>query len=380
MGQVVTTQSWFSRLARSFIGILIGIGMVIGGIVLIFWNENNGLRIAQSLEQAGKTLIVVEASPINPANNDRIVYLTGQAYTQDILEDKFFNISATALKLKRKVEMYQWSESEETRTEKEFGGSEKTVTTYSYNPVWSEQLIKSNQFHEPAEHQNPASMPVESKEWMASHVKVGDFELPASLIEQVDVYNDVDLKTLDLTKLKDKFHKPVSMIEDGLYVGDDSQIPKIGDIKVSITAALPQPVSIIAKQWKNTLMPYQAPAGREVNILVSGKKSPEAILQDKLSENSIWMWVLRFGAFILLFIGFCLILQPLQILADIIPFVGSIVGFGIGLVALMTSLLIWSMTLGAAWLVVRPVWSGIIIAITIVICFWIYKLKRKALQ
>ena len=65
----IITTSWFSRLKDAFIGIFIGIALIIGAIVLVFWNEEHSLHTAQSLEQAKKFLISVPSAPINQQKN-----------------------------------------------------------------------------------------------------------------------------------------------------------------------------------------------------------------------------------------------------------------------------------------------------------------------
>src|SRR5579872_6586602 len=104
----VTTQSWFSRIAGAFFGIIIGIILIIGSFYLVFWNEGNALHTSQSLKQAQQVLISVPNSPIDTSNNLKVVYFTGNATTNDVLQDSLLGISEKAIKLDRKVEMYQW--------------------------------------------------------------------------------------------------------------------------------------------------------------------------------------------------------------------------------------------------------------------------------
>ena len=110
MVQEVTTKSWGSRIISALWGILIGIGLIIAAFFVVFWNEGHGLRTAQSLEQAQKVLVSVPNSPIDSKNDNKVVYFSGLATTNDVLADSLFGISEKAIKLERKVEMYQWEE------------------------------------------------------------------------------------------------------------------------------------------------------------------------------------------------------------------------------------------------------------------------------
>src|SRR5690348_4737278 len=116
MVQEITTQSWFSRIAGAFFGIFIGIALIIGSFVLVFWNEGNALHTSQSLKQTEQVLISVPNSPIDSANNSKVIYFTGMADTSDILKDSLLGISKKAIKLDRKVKMYQWQEETESHS------------------------------------------------------------------------------------------------------------------------------------------------------------------------------------------------------------------------------------------------------------------------
>jgi hypothetical protein len=65
-----------------------------------------------------------------------------------------------------------------------------------------------------------------------------------------------------------------------------------------------------------------------------------------------------------MFLGFALILRPLVILADVLPFFGSLVSFGTGLLAFIGGLFLWALATAIAWFAVRPLWSlGILVLI-----------------
>ncbi len=125
MTEEISTRSWGSRIKDAFVGIFAGILLIIGSFVLTFWNEGHGLHMAQSLVEAQRVLISVPNAPIDNKNNLRVIYFSGLATTNDILTDAFLNIRENAIGLTRTVEMYQWKEYTETKTESQMGGSEK---------------------------------------------------------------------------------------------------------------------------------------------------------------------------------------------------------------------------------------------------------------
>lgn len=380
MTEEITTRSWWSRIKDAFVGILIGIGLIIGAIVLIFWNEQHSLHTAQSLEQAHKILISVPSSPINSQNNLKVVYLNGLATTKDQLKDSLLDVSVNAINLNRQVEMYQWEEKTETKTESQMGGSEKQTKTYSYNKIWSSSLINSAQFKNPQGHQNPESMPIQSVQQYAQSVTLGDFTLPYELVKQINVSQPVDLSKVNKETLKSQYDKPVHLINNELYLGQNPETPQPGDIRINLTAAYPQTVSIIAQQTGTTLQAFLAPAGEPVFLLSTGQHSSDQMIEDAQSQNKMIAWILRLVSLIMLIGGFSLILNPLVVLADVLPFLGSIVGFGTGFIAFICGLSVWLVTTAIAWFATRPLVSiGLIIAV-VVIGYLLVSMRAKKTQ
>lgn len=379
MTEEITTRSWGSRLKDALIGILIGLGLIIGAIVLIFWNEKHSLHTAQSLEQAHKILIAVPNSPVNNQNNMKVIYLSGLATTEDKLTDSVLGITLTAINLNRKVEMYQWEEKTETKTESQLGGSEKQTKTYTYNKVWSESLINSSSFKEPQGHQNPSAMPIQSQIQYAKKVNVGDFVLPDTLIKQINVSQTINLDQVNKESLKTSFNKPVSLVNNELYMGKDPQNPQPGDIRIDLTAAYPQDVSIIGQQTGNTLQPYLAPAGETVLLLSTGQQSSDQMIEQAQAQNTMIAWILRLVTLLMLIGGFALILNPLVVLADVLPFLGTVVNFGTGFIAFICGLGIWIIVTAIAWFTTRPLLSIGLLVILVVGGYLLVKLKAKKL-
>lgn len=377
MTEEITTRSWWSRIKDAFIGILIGIGLIIGAIALIFWNERHSLHTAQSLEQAHKVLISVPNTPINNQNNLKVVYLSGLATTNDKLEDSTLGVTVNAINLNRKVEMYQWQEKTETKTESQMGGSEKQTKTYTYNMTWSSSLINSSNFKNPAGHQNPDNMPIQSLQQYAKTVTLGDFTLPEELVRQINVSEPVDLSNVNKEALKSQYNKSVNLVNNELYLGQDPQNPQPGDIRINLTAAYPQVVSIIAQQTGKTLQAYLAPAGESVFLLSTGQQSADQMIEQAQSQNKMMAWILRLVSLLMLIGGFSLILNPLVVLADVLPFLGSIVGFGTGFISFICGLGIWIIATAIAWFATRPLLSIGLIAVVIIAGYLIVKMKAK---
>ncbi|KTD20926.1 Uncharacterised protein [Legionella lansingensis] len=92
MAEEIITKSRRSRIKDAFIGILVGIVMIIAAIVLIFLNERHGLHTMQSLVEVQRTLIPIPNVPVDQKNNLHVVYVTGLTTTKDTLKDPLLTI------------------------------------------------------------------------------------------------------------------------------------------------------------------------------------------------------------------------------------------------------------------------------------------------
>jgi hypothetical protein len=140
---VVTRRSWLQRMGDSLTGILIGIALVIGAVALLWWNEGRSAWRIETLAAGRNAVISVQAGAIDPNNKGKLVHISGMAKAATPLTDPEFGVSVNALRLARDVQMYKWRERRESRTTKNLGGSETTETIYSYDKVWSAELIDS---------------------------------------------------------------------------------------------------------------------------------------------------------------------------------------------------------------------------------------------
>ncbi|MFY7698573.1 MAG: TMEM43 family protein [Legionella sp.] len=377
MVEEVSVTSWFSRLKDAMVGLFVGLAFLIGAIVLLFWNEQNSIHTLLSLEQTQKNLVSVPNSPVSDQNNGKVVYFNGMAVTPDTLEDSDIDLSLNAISLHRLVEMYQWQEHKETKKESQVGGSEKKTTKYTYEQVWSEELIDSSQFKNPEGHKNPSSMPITSEKQYAETVNIGAFYLPESLIKDIKESKSIKLNKDNADKLQETVDGTVTVVGNTLYVGENSQTPVLGDMRITVSAVYPQNVSVIGRQVEHTVDAYLPPAGEPVLLLASGIKSPEVMIHDAIADSEMNTWLLRLGSLTLLMLGFYLLVNPIVILADILPFLGSVASFGAGLFAFFAGLSVWITLTAIAWFVSRPLYSIGGISIVIALVFLLRKLKAK---
>lgn len=354
-----TTTSWGQRIIGSFTGIIVGVVLFIGAFPLIFWNEGRSVDRIKTLSEGRSAVVSVAPEPVDPAHNGALIHLSGSAKTDDILKDPLFGVQENALKLKRTVEMYQWKENESTRTEKNLGGSETTETTYSYEKVWSDEPIDSAKFKKRDGHENPA-MPYRGETYAASSMTLGAFRLTKPFIEQISSFEPYSLSQQNFDAMNSRLRQTFTLNGDSYFSGDPAN-PQIGALRVSYGIIKPGEISVIGKQDGGGIQPYYTRNG-DISLLEMGNVSAESMFASAESENSLITWLLRLVAFIMMWAGLAMVLGPIKVFGDVVPFIGSLFGASIGLISGLLALVLSATTIAIAWIVFRPV-IGIVLLV-----------------
>jgi len=375
----VTTQSWFGRIRESVKSFLFGIALFIAAFPVLFLNEGRAVKTEKSLKEGAGAVVSVSADRVDPANDQKLVHMTGKANTTETLADADFPVSASAVKLRRRVEMYQWEESKDSKTEKKAGGSTETKTTYSYSKKWSESVVDSSNFKETSEHQNPGSMPYQGQEQQAQKVTLGVFNLTPSLVGKMNDFEPLPVTDQHREKLPAALQSKIKLNQGAFYMGSDPASPQIGDVRISFSVVLPGDVSVVSKQTSATFEPYRASAGMDIEMLKRGIHTAKAMFEAALTENTILTWILRAVGFFMMFLGLVMFFKPLSVLGDVIPVVGSLLAFGTGLFALAIAAALSIGTVAVAWIFYRPVLGIALLAVALALVVFLALRGKKKL-
>lgn len=371
-----TSRSWMSRIGDSIKGVLFGLLMIAVSTVLLFWNEGRAVQTARSLDEGAGLVVDVTPARVDPANEARLVHISGDIKVAGRLGDPEFGVSAQALRLVRTVEMYQWKEESKTETRKTLGGGEETVTTYSYHRVWSESRNDSSRFRQPGGHENPP-MRFQRFSAAARDATLGAFRPGAAVLQQLPASEPVRIDAAIASAVRTRLGTPAHAEDGRLYLGADPGAPRVGDLRIAFTMAPQGEVSIIGRQTGTDFTPYQTKAGDALLMVRPGLRSAEEMFKAARDENRILTWVLRLIGAVVMFTGFAMILQPLVVVADVVPLIGNILGAGASLVSLLLTALLAPLVIAIAWLWYRPLISVVAIAIGIALAFGIRTLAVR---
>jgi hypothetical protein len=114
---------------------------------------------------------------------------------------------------------------------------------------------------------------------------------------------------------------------------------------------------VIGGQAGTDFAEYQTKAGDRLLMVRSGTLTAGEMFKAAEEENRILTWVLRAVGIVAMLIGWMLMMRPLVVLADVIPFLGNVIGAGTGLVALLVTAVVAPVVIAIAWLWYRPLVS-----------------------
>jgi hypothetical protein len=368
----VTSMGWGGRLMNSIKSVLFGIVMFLGSFVLLWWNEGNSIRTATGLTEGASVVVRVSPDQVISENEGKLVHMSGDVKTDEFLDDTEFNIHVNALKLSRSVEMYQWKEAKEEKEEKKTGGGTETTTTYTYSMGWSGGRINSDEFKETSGHENP-DLPISESVQIVGKATIGAFTLNESLLSSVDDHTPLESPNLKGTQFE---NAPVT--SEGIFIGSGSPAtPQVGDVRVSFSIVKPGPISIIAKQHADTFEDWVTGTGTTISLLDHGIVTPEKMFEEAQAANTIMTWILRAVGFIVMFIGLSMVFKPFVVVADVLPFLGNLLGVGVGIFSFAVSLLLSSLTIAVAWVFYRPVLGISLLVLGLGSFVLIYRWSKK---
>lgn len=364
-----TSTSYGQRLAGSAKGMIGGLLMFIIGTCLLWWNEGRTVRTAKAIGDAASHVeSVADVSRVDASLNGKLIHASAFADTKDTLTDDMFGVRELAIRLDRKVEYYQWVENAQTKEREKIGGGKETTTTYTYEQKWVDKPVNSAEFKDPQyQSANKVLSEVEERNEMAQHVTFGAYTLPELFVASISGSEPVEVRMTEeqrftwderLHMLRPKVNTETSLVHTSantVYLGLSPNSPQVGDVRVTFTKVPPADISLIAQVDGSTFKVYRAKNGQSFSRVQMGTVSADEMIEQARSENNMLTWVLRLVGVLLIVIGLKGMFGLLPMLFKVLPFLGSIVDAGVGLVSWILGLA-WSFIIIAiAWLVFRPI-------------------------
>jgi len=377
-----THENLGERLQGACAGICIGLLLFFGSFPLLFWNEHRAVDRYDALRGAESQTVAVNPLYIDPANDGKVVHFSANITNGgDALVDTVFGFESDGLTLRREAEMYQWVETSSTSSKKDVGGGKTKTTTYTYDKEWKSYLVSTSNFKQSG-YTNPTTMEYTNAKKTADPILVGSYELPSELESRITWEKSLPVDVEDITD--GSIRNRTTKTSDGyLYYGNSYQSPQVGDQRVKWYYVPESIITIIGVQNGNTLSAFVSESGEggDVLLMQQGTHSAAAMYDQAEAENAALSWILRFVGWFLMGAGLYLVFRPIEVFADIIPCVGSIIGCGLIFMSVVLSALLSALTISIAWLTAHPKIGAIILVVTLAVigccAFGVKYLERR---
>jgi hypothetical protein len=368
-----THKSWFQRLMGSLMAVVFGLLLVPGSCVLLFWNEGRAVQTARSLTEGASAVVGGDAARVDPALEGRLVHVSGPLAVAETPRDRDFALQAPAgaIRLQRKVEMFQWKEESRSERRTNVGGSQDTVTTYTYRQVWAPDRIDSGRFRQQGGHQNPTPRFLSRTE-TAPEARLGARRLAG---EQLRSLGEAQAFPLDPARMS--LPPGAKVAGEVIYIGADPEHPRIGDLRITFLAATPASASVIGAQAGDGFAPFATRAGDRLLLMSAGQVPAAEMFQDAQASNTILTWILRAVGCVLMLVGFSLLWSPLTTLVSVLPFLESVAGAGAFLISLLLTLVTAPVVIAVAWFFYRPLVALGVLAVGLAGAFAVSRLAAS---
>jgi hypothetical protein len=182
----------------------------------------------------------------------------------------------------------------------------------------------------------------------SADVKLGAFHVDAGVLDQADNFKPL------ATSIAGKVPSGYRQEGDFLFNGGDIKNPAVGDIRVSFSGIAPQTFAIVAQDVAGTLSPYQAANGYVIALLEPGVVSGAQLFSERKQREGKLTWIFRGVGFVLMLVGFMMMMSFVVTLSSVIPFLSGLVEGGAFVIAITAAVPITLLTIAFAWLTLRP--------------------------
>ncbi len=211
---------------------VIGAVLVLVGVALAATTARGLIDYRDAARRHGGE--VIELGPDAQPEAGQHGYMARLVGIPDVVEaphDSDFNQHVNTPVLVRQVEMFQWREV-------------RIGTSVHYEQDWVDHVEDSSHFQDPRGHTNPATMPIESKRFVAGLVQIGGFKLGPQLVQALP---GSQLATPNPASLPANLAASFSLHGDYLVTSAHPTDPRLGDVRVSWEEVPLQQVTVIGR-------------------------------------------------------------------------------------------------------------------------------------
>lgn len=367
---VAAPQGFFQRLSNSFGAILFGLVFIPVACWGLWVNEGRAVLTARALTEGQGLVQAIGTERVDQAMNGRLVHVSGDVRSQRGVSDETFKLSVKGLVLQRKVEMFQWVE-----TESGSGQDRK----FTYSTQWRDSHVDSSRFRAPEGRSNGAGMRFQAATFAAADARIGPYPVGGA-VSRLSAQMPYRVPQAVVDALATDRSTPYRLDDGRIFIGSDPGRPTVGNMRISYTLVPEGPASFVGRQSGNGIETYRASNGREFLLAQTGLRTTDEMFEKAQDDNASLTWLFRALGLLGMFIGFNLLFSPFKLLASFVPVLGSLVSGATGLIAAAATAILGPLVIALAWFAYRPMISVIVLALGFAIAFGLrtIRLKRNA--
>ncbi|XP_026764139.2 transmembrane protein 43 homolog [Galleria mellonella] len=272
-----------------------------GVTYFLLWAESQTIQSNLMLEEL---ISVAESIDVHTGDEatryeSRVVHIVGPLRILEPISEPDYNIQVQAVKLRKRVQMYQWIE--ETTDQENFLSepAEESRKTYWYHKDWRDYIVDSSLFYIRPGHHNPTSMPIFSETHIAENVKIGWLYLGLDVKRKVndyyEIWSDSRPERSDI-KLHSGFY----------YHGNSALQHEIGDLRIHFSYAgreddIYTAVGLVESGTLQSYSPANFPAADPISLLRKGSYSLKQLYDLEKRDANIHTWKYRLLGFVQVF-------------------------------------------------------------------------------
>lgn len=276
--------------ARKLAMRIAGAVLVLAGLLLIGFTEHADRLRAMGEDALGGFVLRGDDAKPGPSSDGQLVFVSGPVQIARPARDAQFGVSADAVALLRKVEMFQWHEVD--------GGIR------SYDLDWVGHPVDSSGFAQPDGHENPGAFPFDGARFDSPDVRVAGFRLGPKLVNGIPGVEDF---APDLKALPPNMAATFQAHDNTLVTSADPDHPRVGDLRVGWQQIAPKSLTVLARAQGGELVQTEDASGRQLAQVQIGKRSLSDVVPDA-APRPRFAWARRVLALLLAWLGTMLLL------------------------------------------------------------------------
>ncbi|XP_073943461.1 transmembrane protein 43 homolog [Choristoneura fumiferana] len=290
-----------NQFKQTWLTTILSLILFAGVTYFLLWAESHTIQSNLMLEELVSSAVSIDVHTGDEAARyeGRVVHIVGPLRILEPISEPDYNIQVQAVKLRKRVQMYQWIE--ETTEQENFLSepAEESQKTYWYHKDWRDYVVDSNLFYIRPGHHNPTSMPLFSETHIAENVKIGWLFLGVDVKRKVndyyEIWSDSRPERSDI-KLHSGFY----------YHGESALQHEVGDLRIHFSYAgreddIYTAVGIIEDGVLQSYSPGNFPGADPISLLRKGSFSLQQLHDLESRAANVNTWKYRILGFVQVF-------------------------------------------------------------------------------